>query len=128
MNTTFSQAKWPVVAGALLVLPGFYFIVAAWLNYALGISLFWRVISPLFDLPSNKNFGFNINMLIVFAPVLSILLNLRKVLSLQIISTDTEFYINATLNKYSWGWLIISMAAFCLTAICIYLLGENCNC
>ena len=128
MNSTFSQSKWPLLAGAFFVLPSTYFILSAWLHYVLGISLFWEVIAPLFDFPSNKNFGFNINMLIVFGPVLSILLNVRKVLSLQIVSNDEQFDVNASVNKYSGAWLIIIMAMFCLTATCIYLLSENCNC
>lgn len=53
-------------------IPCIVFIVAVWLNYALGLSPFRKVIEPIFEKRGNNQFGFNINLLILVGPMLSI--------------------------------------------------------
>ncbi len=115
-------------AGFVLVFPALYFIVSAWLNYGLGFSPFWKVIEPIFEKPGNKQFGFNINLLIVFGPLLAILINLPQVMQLHLVAEPEELKVHFAFKKYSWSWIIIAAGTFCLAALFLYLFVENCNC
>lgn len=112
----------------LLVFPALYFIVSSWLNYGLGFSPFWKVIEPIFEKPENKQFGFNINLLILLGLLLAILVNLPQLMQLHLSTEPEELNVHLAIKKYSWSWMIVGAAIFCLAALFFYLVKENCNC
>lgn len=128
MNTTFSSARWPLVAGAALVFPGLYLLMAGWLHHHLQIDLPWQLTTAFLSDAPEGHFGFHINMMIIIGPVIAILINLRKVIFLNTASDDETLYLQCSVSKYSFGWAIISAAVFCLAAFTIFTLGQNCNC
>lgn len=128
MKKLIINRPFAISTGFLLVFPAFYFIVSAWLNYGLGFSSLWKVIEPIFEKPGNKQLGFNINLLILFGPLLAILVNLPQVMQLHLASEPEELNVHFVFKKYSWSWIIIGAAGFCLAALFFYLLMENCNC
>ncbi|MCW3108171.1 MAG: hypothetical protein JWQ09_2677 [Segetibacter sp.] len=117
-----------LVSGAFLVLPSLYFIVSAWLNYGMGWPALWKVIEPVFDKPENKTFGFNINVLILFGPLVAILINLPQVVHLHFSKSDEEVYVYLSASRFKYSWLIIAAGTFCLGTLFFYLIAENCLC
>ena len=128
MKKVLLNRPFALSAGFMLVFPALYFIVSAWLNYGLGFSPLWKIIEPIFENPENKKFGFNINLLILFGPLLAILINLPLVMQLVMSRTPEEVNVHIAFKKYSWSWIIIGAGTFCLAALFFYLLLENCNC
>lgn len=128
MKKLFINRQVALSTGFFLVFPSLYFIVSAWFNYGLGFSPFWKVIEPIFEKPGNRQFGFNINMLILLGPLLAILVNLPQVMQVHLLSKQQEVNVHFAFKKYSWSWIIISAGVFCLAALFLYMLMENCNC
>lgn len=128
MKKVLINRPFVLLAGFALVFPALYFIVSAWLNYGLGFSPFWKVIEPIFEKPENKQFGFNINLLILMGPLLAILINLPQVMQLHLSTEPEELNVHLAFKKYSWSWMIIGASSFCLAALFFYLIAENCNC
>jgi hypothetical protein len=116
------------VAGVVFVVPSLYFIISALLNYGFGIHGMWSLIEPIFDKPENKGLGFNVNLLIVFGPLLSLLINLPLVIHVTKTKVDDRLTLNLQFMLYHWSWLIITAALFCLASLGLYMIGENCNC
>lgn len=121
INQPFSLA-----AGTLMVLPTLYFIISGFLNYSLGFPVLWSVIQPIFENPGNKNLGWNINLLLLFGPLIAILLNLPQVVRIML-SDPLHVDLHLQFKKHGWSWLIILAGAFCLGCLFVYLLGENCR-
>jgi hypothetical protein len=117
-----------ILVGGLLVLPSFYFITSAWLNYNLGITTPWKLVELVFGNPAHTNFGFSTNMLIVLAPVVGMLLNISNILSVQFQHSDEHIGVQLTISKFSWSWVVLLAGATCMVAIMLYLLSDNCNC
>ncbi len=128
MKKLFFNRPFALSAGFTLILPALCFMISASLNYGIGFSLFWKVIEPIFEKPENKQFGFNINLLILFGPLLAILINLPLVMQLYMSHTPEEVNVHFAFKKFSWSWIIIGAGTFCLAALFFYLLVENCNC
>lgn len=116
------------ILSLLMVLPTFYFIISAWLNYGLNIPTLWKPIEWIFEIPSNKQIGFNINLLIIFGPLVSLLISAIEVATWDIIGGKETFQASFSIKKHSWNWLPLTLAAFSLAALFLYSISENCNC
>jgi hypothetical protein len=114
-----------LITGLLLIFPTAYFIVSAWLNFSFGYPTFWTVIEPVFLNPANKKMGFNINLLILFGPAVAILINLRQVIQWKVSSSPEALHIQLQVKKYTWNWISIFTATFCLGTLALYLVAEN---
>jgi len=117
-----------LLAGWLLVIPSLYFILSALLNYEFGIPGLWSSIASVFEKPGNKQLGLNVNLLILFGPIGAILINLEQVMNIAFKKDASSFNFNIEVRRYSWNWIVIAAGLFCLAAIFLYLLGENCKC
>ncbi len=117
-----------LLAGWLLVIPSLYFILSALLNYEFGIPGLWSSIESIFEKPENKHLGLNINLLILFGPLVAILINLTQVMNVAFKKDVSSFNFEVEIKRYSYNWIVIVAGLFCLAAIFLYLLGENCNC
>ncbi len=117
-----------LLAGGLLVIPSLYFILSALLNYEFGIPGLWSSIESIFEKPGNKQLGLNINLLILFGPLVAILINLTQVMNVAFKKDVSSFNFEIELKKYSWNWMVIAAGLFCLGALFLYMVGENCKC
>ena len=124
---TLQHPAWHIMS-LLFVLPVFYFIISAWLNYALGVTTLWKPIEWIFEIPANKRIGLNINLLILFGPALSLVISMLQLVHWEIIPGRDSFDANFSIKKHSWSWLPLTLAAFCLAALFLYSIGENCGC
>ncbi len=117
-----------LLAGWLLVIPSLYFILSALLNYEFGIPGLWSSIESIFEKPGNKQLGLNVNLLILFGPLGAILINLEQVINIAFKKDASSFHFDIEVRSNSSNWIVIAAGLFCLAAIFLYLLEENCKC
>ncbi len=124
-----SRSNWLTAAGLLLALPTAYFICISILKYELHIDEPFDVSQPLLERWGIKeSLGWNINLVILFGPIICFLLSVFQVLKIKWEFNKEEFNFSFTVHKH---WFPILVAAFCtglLAILFFYLLGENCRC
>ena len=115
------------IASLLLALPTAYFITISVLKYLAGIDGPFDTMAPVLERWGIKEtLGWNINLLILFGPLVAFLLTVFQVLSIRIQFTENHFLFQFLLKK---RWLPLFVAAFSVSLLAIlfvYLLGENC--
>ena len=115
------------IASFLLALPTAYFICISVLKYGLGIDAPFDAIAPLLERWGIKEtLGWNINLLILFGPLVAFVLTIFQVLNIRFQFTQNHFLFQFILKK---RWLPLLVAAFSISLLAIlfiYLLGENC--
>jgi hypothetical protein len=119
--------RFALIAGALLVFPALYFMVAAFLNYEMGVSTLWQPIDPVFEKPANKHLGWNINLLILFGPVLAFVLNFFSIVKIKWQNEKDQVHLGFSIRKHWVNILIAAVAALVLASIFAYLVAENCK-
>ena len=125
MKTTTFKNDWITTAALLLSIPTAYFILVNILNER-GISGPFESIQPFLERTGiSDGFGFNINLLIVFGPVLALLLTIFQVLKIEWRFTSDEFLLNFAVQK-RWFPLLVVLFSIGLAAILVlYFLVEN---
>ena len=117
------------LASLLLALPTTYFICISVFKYSFGIDAPFDATAPLLEKWGIKEtLGWNINLLILFGPVVAFLLTIFQVLSIRIQFTENHFLFQCLLKK---RWLPLFVAAFSVSLLAIlfvYIVGENCYC
>lgn len=117
------------IISLLLALPTAYFITIAVLKFELGVDGPFDAIAPLLESWGIKEtLGWNINLLILFGPLLAFFLTIFQLLGTRMQFTQNHFLFQITVRK---RWLPLLVAAFSISLLAIlfaYLLGENCNC
>jgi len=113
----------------LLALPTAYFFVIAVLKYELSVDGPFDAIAPLLERWGLKEtLGWNINLLILFGPLLAFFLTIFQLLGIRMQFTQNHFLFQITVRK---RWLPLLVAGFSISLLAIlfiYLFGENCNC
>ena len=71
-----------LIAGALLVFPACYFVLAALLNFGSGFPAVWGFIVSIFENQANRQPGWNINLLILFGSILAFVWNVFSILQI----------------------------------------------
>lgn len=129
MKISAFKNNWLTAAGLLLALPTAFFILISVLKYGFGIDGPFDAVWPMLEsLGAKESIGWNINLLILFGPVLAILFTIFQVLSIEWHFTKEEFMMHLTIQK-RWFPLVVGAFGVALLAILLfYLLGENCNC
>jgi len=125
MKTTTFKNNWLTAAGLLLALPTGWFIFINILN-EVGISGLYNASQPVLEnLGIKESIGWNINLLILFGPVLALLLTLFQILKIEWKFTEEEFLLNFTVHK-RWFPLLVTVFSVGLIAILtLYFLVEN---
>ena len=117
------------VISLLLALPTAYFFAVALLKYELSVDGPFDAIAPLLERWGIKEaLGWNINLLILFGPLLAFFLAIFQLLGIRLQFTQNHFLFQITVRK---KWLPLLVAGFSISLLAIlfiYLLGENCNC
>jgi hypothetical protein len=117
------------IISLLLALPTAYFIVISVLKYELGVDGPFDSIAPLLESWGIKeSLGWNINLLILFGPLLAFLLTIFQLLGVRMQFTQNHFLFQITVRK---RWLLLLVAGVSISLLAVlftYLFGENCIC
>ena len=115
--------------GTLLTLPTAYFIFISLLKYGLGIPSLLDSTQPVLERwGSKESLGFNINLLILFGPMIALFLNLFAVLKIECYNQRDFFSLKLSLQKHWWNMALVIFSGILLATLFIYALGENCRC
>lgn len=116
------------VAGLLLSLPTAFFILASLLKYTFGAPALFDAIAPVLEQGGiRQTIGWNINLLVLFGPLVALLLNLSNTLEIDCFFPAGEMELRVHIRK---RWMNLSIAAFSaliLLTLFIYMVGENCR-
>ena len=117
------------IISLLLALPTAYFIIISVLKYELGVDGPFDSIAPLLESWGIKeSLGWNINLLILFGPLLAFLLTIFQLLGVRMQFTQNHFLFQITVRK---RWLLLLVAGVSISLLAVlftYLFGENCIC
>lgn len=125
METISSRRNWLNFLALLLVLPSAWFFCINILNEA-GINGLYNASQPVLEsLGIREQFGWNINLLIVFGPVIALLLSALQVLHIEWNFSKEQFQFTITIRRKWFPLFIAFLSVLLLTALFIYLAGEN---
>ena len=129
MKLLTNRSKLVWIAGMFLTIPATYFFLASILKFELNTPGLYDAIEPaLLTMGLRENFGWNINLLILFGPVLALLLNVLSVLHIRFETTKEKIDCRVSINK-SWKNLAgVFLSGIVLLILFAYLFVENCNC
>ncbi len=121
--------KWAIALGTLLAFPTAYFIFISLLKYGLGSSFLYDSAQPLLErFGIKESLGFNINLLILFGPIIALMLNLMSVLKIEWYNEKENFSVRISVQKHWWNMTLVIFSGILLAILFIYALGENCRC
>jgi hypothetical protein len=124
-----TRSTWITMAALLFALPTAYFISIAVLKYEMNVDGPFDSIAPLLESWGLMDqIGWNINLLILFGPVVGLLLAVFQVLSIHWQIASTEFRIAITIHKKWFPLLVAAFSTSLLGFLFIYMIGENCHC
>ncbi|MFC0775883.1 hypothetical protein [Terrimonas alba] len=111
----------------LLALPAAYFITISVLKYELGINSPFDSVAPFLErMGIKETLGWNINLLILFGPIVAFLLTVFQVLKIDWQFTKEEFLFHFTVIKKWFPLLVIAFSLSLLAVLTLYMIGENC--
>jgi len=125
MKSPMLQTRWTFFAGVLLAFPAAYFVSSAIMNYGFGIDWFWKPIEPIFDKPANKHLGWNINILIVFGPMIAVLINVLSLAFIRFEKVDDYFKFQLFIRRNWLNLAVLAIAGYSLLAMFVYIFFEN---
>lgn len=116
-------------AGLLLSIPSAYFILIAVMKYEWNINGPFDSIAPFLESAGiSEPIGWNINLLILFGPVVGLLLCITQVLSIQWEINREAVKFHFTVRKRWFPLLVAAMSGSLIAFLFIYMVGENCIC
>lgn len=126
---TISKNKLIFFVGLLLSFPTAYFILISVLKYEMGYDYLFDSIRPTLEsLGIKESFGWNINLLILFGPVLALILNMLHVLSIHFEFSKQKIDCQLSIIKSWWNLAVVLLSGGVLFILSAYLFLENCNC
>lgn len=126
METTYRRNTWLNVISLLLALPTAYFILISILKYTLNVPGPFDNATPFLERVGIKeSIGWNINLLIVFGPLIAFLITIFQVLKINWQFSKEQYDFHIAIRK-KWFALFISVfSGLILLTLFIYLVGEN---
>ncbi len=116
------------VIGLLLAFPAAYFISISILKHTFNQDYLFDASWPLLrQWGISEGFGLNINLLIVFGPVLAFVLNLLPVLQFDFHITKERFDCQVSILKHWINLTVVLFSGLILLTLVTYLLLENCH-
>ena len=114
------------LASLLLVLPTAYFISISVLKYGLNIDGPFDNATPFLErMGIKENLGWNINLLIVFGPLIAFLLTIFQVLRIRWQFSKEQFEFHFSIRKKWFPLMLAVLSGGLLLTLFIYLVGEN---
>lgn len=121
--------KWSFSIGALLAFPTAYFIFIVLLKYGIRLPYLFDSAQPLLERWGIKeSLGWNINLLILFGPLIALILNLFSILKIEWYNERETFSVKVFIEKHWWNMLLVIFSGVLLVTLFIYALGKNCRC
>ena len=129
MKQIIINRKLAFALGALLAFPTAYFIFIALLKYGLKSSYLFDSAQPFLEgLGIKESLGWNINLLILFGPLIALSLNLFSFLQIEWYNEKENFSIRLSIQKHWWNLILVVFSGVLLAILFSYMLGENCRC
>ena len=126
METNIRRHTWLNLMCLLLAMPTAYFITISVLKYGLNIDSPFDNATPFLErMGIKENIGWNINLLILFGPLIAFLLTIFQVLKISWKFTKEKFEFNFTILKKWFPLLVAVLSGGLLLTLFIYLVGEN---
>ena len=126
METTIRHHNWLNLLSLLLALPTAYFITISVLKYGLNIDAPFDNAIPFFErMGIKENLGWNINLLILFGPLIAFLLTIFQVLKINREFSKEQFSFHFTFRKKWFPLMLSVLSSGLLLTLFVYLLGEN---
>ncbi len=128
METTARRHTFVNVAALFLCLPTVYFIFISVLKYMLNIDGPFDNAWPLLErLGATENIGWNINLLILFGPVIAFVLTFFQVFHFRWNFNNKQFDFHITLEKKWFPLSVAFISGLSLVVLLVYIFGENLN-
>ena len=128
MKTAY-RINWLSAAALLLALPTAYFILISVLKYIFGIDEPFDSIWPTLEQwGAKESLGWNINLLILFGPVIALIIAATQVLRIQFQFSKEQIDFHVQVKKHWFALFVAVFSAGLLAILFWYVAGENCNC
>ena len=126
MEKTNSRYTWLNAFSLLLVLPTVYFISISVLKYGFGLDGPFDSAEPLLlQLGIDESLGLNINLLILFGPLLALGLTAWQILRIDWNFNKEEFDFRIRVLKKWFPLIVAIVSGLVLATLFVYLVGEN---
>lgn len=126
METNIRRRTWLNVLSLLLALPTAYFITISLLKYVFNVDGPFDNATPFLErMGIKENLGWNINLLIIFGPLIAFLVTIFQVLKINWQFSKEQFEFHFTVSKKWFPLMVAVLSGGLLLTLCIYLLGEN---
>ena len=126
MKVHFVKPSLRAAFGWLLTAPAAYFIIISLLKYVFGAPALYEAMEPTLERWGIREaLGWNVNLLILFGPLVALLINLSGVMQVNWHAGPDEIIIDLHFKKLVTNWLVIVLSCMCLFTLFVYLLGEN---
>ena len=114
MKTNILKPGINALLGLLLIAPACYFILINILNES-GLPALYNASIPLLEsLGLQESFGWNINLLIVFGPVIAFLLNAGSIMAIELKTLEKDIEIKFSIQRKARSWFVIVLSCLCL--------------
>ena len=128
MKTAY-RINWLSATALLLALPTAYFILISVLKYMFGVDGPFDSMQPTLEqLGIKESLGLNINLLILFGPVIALIIAAAQVLKIQFQFTKDQFDFHIQVKKRWFALFVAVFSAGLLAILFWYVAGENCYC
>lgn len=128
MTTHIFKPSLSAALGLLLTLPAGYVILISVLKYVLGFPALFDASAPVLEAWGIKDtLGWNINLLILFGPLVGFLINASALLKVEAHAAEDSWNFEVQLLKKRLNWLVLAFSSLCLLILFVYALGENCR-
>ena len=129
MKQIILNPKLAFALGGLLAFPTAYFIFIALLKYGLKSSDLFDSAQPFLErLGIKESLGWNINLLILFGPLITLVLNLFSLLQIEWYNEKENFSIRLSIQRHWSNMILVVFSGVLLAILFSYMLGENCCC
>jgi hypothetical protein len=114
--------------GLLLSIPTTWFILISIMKYGFGWNYLFNVTWPVLERWGIKeSLGWNINLLIVFGPVLALLSNALLIVKLTIWVTNEAIDCRIAITKSWQNMLLVVFSGGLMLILLAYMIGEDCH-
>lgn len=129
MKQIFVSRKWALALGTLFVLPTAYFILSSILKFELGVPDLYDLAEPfLLNGGINERPGWNINLLIISGPFITLAISLFSILKIKQQNHKELFSFDVSIKKNPANVALMITSLLLITFLLMYTIGENCNC
>ncbi len=126
MEKSNSRHKLLNAAALLFALPTAYFITISLLKYVFNVDGPFDNASPFLErMGIKENIGWNINLLILFGPLIAFLITIFQVLKLNWQFSKEQFDFHFTIRKKWFPLMVAILSGGLLLTLFMYLVAEN---